>query len=374
VADNLSKTILIVTDFYKPHTSGIITSIDLYLKVLLKNNFKITILTGNHTGKLKEIEYLKNLKIIRAKILFKFSRGFFSLDLVKHYLIESKKHYYVNIQYPLVEIFPLVFFLKKKLIFNYHCLPVYNSFFLKFIKLYFYFFGMLSMFLSNKIIVFSNDYFESFFGHRLFNNKTIEIPPYINSSPKLNYKKINRSKLIIGYLGRLSEEKGLEVLIKSSFLLENKNFKHFIKIAGDLKDGRFNNYINKIKKITKKSNNIKFIGKILESKKINFFNSIDVLVLPSSNSMEAFGLVQLEAMSHGIPVIVSNLKGVRIPVMLTKNGYVFQNGDAYELANLLIKVFNNIKTFNKNTIKNSYLKHYNKEKFDKEYLSIFNKI
>ncbi len=107
------KKILIVTDYFKPHISGITTSIDLLVKSLIKNNFKITILTGNYSGKLKDIEYLENVKIIRTKVLFRFGRGFFSLDLIRCFISESKKNDYINIHYPLAEIFPLIF-LKKK--------------------------------------------------------------------------------------------------------------------------------------------------------------------------------------------------------------------------------------------------------------------
>ena len=75
------KKILIVTDFYKPHISGITTYIRSLTNVLTKNNYQITILTGKFSEELTDIEKGENLKIIRAKPLFKFSRGFYSFDL-----------------------------------------------------------------------------------------------------------------------------------------------------------------------------------------------------------------------------------------------------------------------------------------------------
>ena len=49
----------------------------------------------------------------------------------------------------------------------------------------------------------------------------------------------------------------------------------------------------------------------------SFYKSIDLLVLPSINQTEAFGMVQAEAIA-GTPVIAGNLPGVRIPIKLTK--------------------------------------------------------
>ena len=46
----------------------------------------------------------------------------------------------------------------------------------------------------------------------------------------------------------------------------------------------------------------------------SFYTCIDVLVVPSINSTEAFGLVQVEAMMMGVPVVASDLPGVRVPV------------------------------------------------------------
>ena len=376
LTENNKKKLLIVTDYYKPHISGITTSIDLLIKSLIKNNFQITILTGNYSGKLKDIEYLENIKIIRTKVLFKFDRGFFSFDLIKSFISESKKNDYINIHYPLAEIFPLIFFNKKKLIINYYCLPDYNSIFFKLIRLYFYIFGFISIIFSKKTVVFTNDYFESIFGHKNFKHKIIEIRPYVNDVSEIienKYEDVNKKKILnIGFLGRLSEEKGLTDLIKASFVLEKNGVRHSLKIAGNINDQRFESHIKKLLILSKESKSIKFIGEISENEKINFFNSLDVFVLPSINSFESFGLVQLEAMMYGIPVIVSDLSGVRMPVYYTNNGYTFKRGNYKELANCLINIKNSKNLFDKKQIQNKCMKYFNEKEFTNRYLSLFN--
>ena len=229
------------------------------------------------------------------------------------------------------------------------------------------------MLISKKVIVFTKDYFYSFLFHKLINKKIIEIFPFIESEPKkIIINNGNTNNIIrIGFLGRLSEEKGLEHLIQASILMKKNNTNHLIFIAGDLEDSRFKKNINKLLKISKKNKEIIFLGKLSDEKKNDFYNSIDVLVLPSLNSFEAFGLVQLEAMSHGKPVIVSDLRGVRIPIQYTGNGLLFRRGDVKELVKCIEYYYQNLKEIDNKHIQNSYIKYFNQENFKKLFLSIF---
>jgi glycosyltransferase involved in cell wall biosynthesis len=63
-------------------------------------------------------------------------------------------------------------------------------------------------------------------------------------------------------------------------------------------------------------------------------------VLPSLNSTESFGLVQVEGMLCGAPSIASALPGVRQPVTLTGMGEIVPIGDSVALAEAVIRVLN----------------------------------
>ena len=69
-----------------------------------------------------------------------------------------------------------------------------------------------------------------------------------------------------------------------------------------------------------------------------FFANLDVLVVPSLNSTESFGLVQVEGMLCGTPAIASALPGVRQPVRQTGMGEVVPVGDAGALADAILRV------------------------------------
>jgi glycosyltransferase involved in cell wall biosynthesis len=83
----------------------------------------------------------------------------------------------------------------------------------------------------------------------------------------------------------------------------------------------------------------KFLGNLNPSQLAAFYPNLDVLVVPSLNSTETFGLVQIEAMMNGIPSIASNLPGVRQPPQMTGMGEVVPIGDAKALAEAILRIF-----------------------------------
>jgi glycosyltransferase involved in cell wall biosynthesis len=82
----------------------------------------------------------------------------------------------------------------------------------------------------------------------------------------------------------------------------------------------------------------KFLGVLTPSQMAAFFPNLDVIVVPSLNSTESFGLVQVEAMLCGTPSIASDLPGVRQPVLQTGMGEIVPIGDGSALAEAIIRV------------------------------------
>lgn len=105
-------------------------------------------------------------------------------------------------------------------------------------------------------------------------------------------------------------------------------------------------YKDKILKLVEKhKEQIIFLGELPEEKMGSFYSLLDVLVLPSVNSTEAFGMVQVEAMMAGVPVVVSNLPGVRVPIEKTGMGLVVPVGDSGKLAGAIIEIIRNKKKY-----------------------------
>ena len=88
-----------------------------------------------------------------------------------------------------------------------------------------------------------------------------------------------------------------------------------------------------------KTGNWKFLGLLNPEEMAAFYPNLDMLTIPSLNSTEAFGLVQIEAMMNGKPSIASDLPGVRQPVIRHKMGKVIPIGDADALARSVIEIW-----------------------------------
>ena len=81
-----------------------------------------------------------------------------------------------------------------------------------------------------------------------------------------------------------------------------------------------------------------FLGELHGADLAAFYAACDCLTLPSVNSTESFGLVQVEAMLCGTPVVASALPGVRQPVPVTGMGEIAPIGEPAGLAAALGKV------------------------------------
>jgi glycosyltransferase involved in cell wall biosynthesis len=81
-----------------------------------------------------------------------------------------------------------------------------------------------------------------------------------------------------------------------------------------------------------------FLGNLNPQQMGVFFSACDLITVPSLNSTESFGLVQVEAMLCGTPSIASNLPGVRVPPQSTGMGEVTPIGDAAALAQAILRI------------------------------------
>lgn len=198
---------------------------------------------------------------------------------------------------------------------------------------------------ANKIIVTSWDYAQhSNIKDRLQAEpeKFAEIPCGVNHLLfKPRYKDKNllekyglHNKKIILFVGGLDKAhyfKGLNILIQAVNLMnDNDDFRVLIVGDGNLRDS-----YQSLADNFGLSNKIIFTGFVPDNLLPKFYNTADMLVLPSVDKSEAFGVVALEAMASGLPVITSDLPGVRSVVEKQKNGLLVKPGNVDNLVKMI---------------------------------------
>jgi len=333
--------ILFFSTYFYPYISGLTIYPWRILNHLSKKH-KITVLTFNHFQNSLKTENWK-LKIIRLPYLFRVSKGFISPRSISYFFSEAKNNDTVILNLPNFEGLSLAIFaklFKKRIITIYHCqVKMGNSFFSKIIV----FFLDCSVFIQcllSDVIVGHVDYINDRFVGKLFKNKVktsfppIEILPI--STQFINKLKRLKKKIWIGYVGRIAREKGIEYLVQSfnppagrAGRLDNVK----LVFAGPLDTVGESKYVNYIKALLSKQHiDCLFFSQLTPEQLGAFYKMIDVLILPSTNQTEAFGMTQPEAMLLGTPVVATNMPGMNIPIKLTKMGLLVEPKNPEQLS------------------------------------------
>ncbi|NCN64713.1 MAG: glycosyltransferase family 4 protein [Candidatus Altiarchaeum hamiconexum] len=187
----------------------------------------------------------------------------------------------------------------------------------------------------------------------------IDINLFKEDTRQRNFQK-DKNKLCIGYCGRIGIEKHLEDLI---FLA--KKFDGEILIAGE---GPAKKYYKQM--ANKISKNIKFLGRIPHEELPKFYSCLDFLVFPSV--VETQGLVALEAMACGTPVIGADAMALKETILAGKTGYLYKPGDVYELFTKLQNGYKNREILTKNCVDEA--RKHSVENTVKELRKIYEKI
>lgn len=145
-------------------------------------------------------------------------------------------------------------------------------------------------------------------------------------------KKGRCSLLFVGGLDEAHYFKGLSVLLKA---LTKCQSSLQLNIIGD---GNLRPQYEKQVLQLGLSKKVKFMGRVSEDELISQYQFSDILVLPSINSHEAFGLVLIEAMACGLPIIASDLPGVRSVFDHGAQGYLCPAGDIQALSEKIDKL------------------------------------
>lgn len=220
---------------------------------------------------------------------------------------------------------------------------------------------------ADAIIVTSPQLFEASVILQKYKSKVHTIPlsfdPKYSSVLSKKYP-VNRCFQLL-FVGKLRKYKGVEYLLKA---IENLDIK--LKIVGNGEELESLKALVEVLNIRKK---VTFVSNADDNQLVNFYKEADLFVLPSINEAEAFGVVQLEAMANGLPVLNTNLEsGVPFVSLHDYSGITVEPTDTKGLRDAIEKLIHNkelyelyssnalerVKTFSRQKMSDAYVEIY----------------
>jgi glycosyltransferase involved in cell wall biosynthesis len=204
--------------------------------------------------------------------------------------------------------------------------------------------------LADQIVTYTGDYADhsSYLSRYRSKLRTIlppvEVPPVgkgaVETFAEMHHTVERRP--VIGMAARFAAEKGVEVLLDALPGLLEKYPALQVLFAGQFENVMGEQtYANRLMPRIRELHRLghwTFLGNLKPLEMAAFYPSLDLLVVPSLNSTEAFGLVQIEAMLNGVPCVASALPGVRMPIQMHGMGRLATVGDSEDLARSMLEV------------------------------------
>ncbi len=339
--------ILIVTSYYVPHLSGLTLYVKSLADALTGNGHRVDILTNRHSVTLSPEEQITQIKIHRLHANFHIGKSPVSLSLIKKSISLLKGKDLVILNLPSLESVPVALLTKlyrKKLLVIHHCDPIVAGPFGGLFTLFATISNFWASLLANKIVSYTKDYASHSPVLSHFLHKVVYVLPPIHSYPPLRDKSQQIAKLVgqhkfkIGFAGRFAADKGIAYLLEAIPLMEKKIQDFVIVFAGPRHPVGETYYNSLSGLLTKYTDRLIFLDSIDPKDMGSFYSNIDVLVLPSVNRTESFGMVQVEALLSKVPLVSSNIPGVRQVIKITDGGVLVSPKSKEEIAAGIIKV------------------------------------
>ena len=377
--------ILTVLTYYRPHTSGLTIYAERLARAFERRGHQVTVMTTQYDPSLPREETKDGVKIIRVPIAARVSKGVIAptFGLVATKLVAAND--VVQMHLPQFDAPGVAFrgrLFGKPAVLTYHCdLLLPPGFFNRFVNTVVDFQNNMAGILSNHIVTYTQDYADnSPYLSRYASKLTPILPPVELPDPLpgavhafAEEHHVKERRPVIGMAARFAAEKGVEVLLDALPRILRNYPKAQVLFAGAYQyvmgEQAYSDRLMPRIREYEIAGHWTFLGNLDPVQMAAFYPNLDVLTVPSLNSTEAFGLVQIEAMMNGVPCVPSALPGVRQPVMMHRMGRVAKIGDSADLAEAVLDVLNEPGKFEGDV--EAIKKAYNPDSIAAEYEKLF---
>ncbi len=344
--------ILTALTYYRPHYSGLTIYAERLARALVGRGHSVTVLTSRYNRSLPRRERLDGLEVVRLNVGLHVSKGVVMPSMLYWAWKYARQSDVLHLHLPQLDAAYLAMvgrLLRKPVVLTYHCdlhLPEGPVHFAA--NQISHLANHFSARLANVIVTNTRDYAEnSAFLQRYLSKVQPVFPPAEVAPVTAAQRAAFRSKVsirpgqrIIGMAARLATEKGVEYLAQALPIVMEKHPTARVLFVGQ-HEHVFGEepYARRLAPlIASLGEHWGFLGTLDPAELSAFYHECEVTVLPSLNSTESFGMVQVESMLCGTPVVASDLPGVRQPVAISGMGCIVPPADASALAQAIITI------------------------------------
>ncbi len=337
--------------YYVPHRTGLTIYVQRIAEALARRGHEVTVLTARYSNLLPRDE-IAGVRVIRLWTPpIKISRGMVMPAYPWAFYALARQSDVISVHVPMLETALIAAEAKlagKPVVITHHgdlILP--DGLFNRFIK-----FTMFQLYkplaaYASRLIAYSHDYADHSYYLSPFRDKVSVIYPPVDM-PLPNPERAARLRAIwacnrgpiIGYAGRFVQEKRPDVLIRALDTINQTYPDARVVFAGEYNIRYESTWEMHYDLVQRYGDQLIFLGLHNDMQFMaDFYAACDVLVQPSDT--ECLGLVQVEAMLCGTPVVNTNIPGAREAVRVTGMGCTVPPGDPIALGRAVVEVIAN---------------------------------
>lgn len=348
--------ILQITPFFFPSIAGIENYVYNLSNNLSNNGHNITILTVNTEKVQKEEIISKNVSVYRCSLNFRYHKGLISIEFIKRILSANDYDiYHVHIPFPLgleiavvaskIHNIPLVVthhgeYTKGNVLYS-----LISSTYSKICR-------TISLKYVDWIVFLTQSYSESLKLNKKIRKKIKIIKTGVDTQrfsttndgatlrKKYGFTDKDKVVLFVGSLSLYNRYKGVDYLIRALHEVRSVNDNVKLVIVGR---GELVSELKELAKQLKLEKEVIFATSVSDEELPYYYALCDVFALPSISGPESFGIVLLEAMASGKPVIASDLPGVNDVVKDGITGYLMEPKNVKQLSQRILKIIKDVK-------------------------------
>ena len=331
--------VLVALTYYRPHISGLTLYAERQARALIGRGHQVTVLTSHYDRRLPRREVVDGIRIERVPVWARIGKGVVMPALGWRATRELLRHDAVLLHLPQLDAAGIALRARafgKPTALIYHCdlqLPagLHNRVAQRVVGLA----NAVAAVAAHHVVAYTDDFAAHSPLLRRHARKVVTALPPIADASTAGDRSPPRTP-VIGMATRFASEKGVAVLLDALPQVFSRTPNATVLFAGQVDDvwgeeALRSRLLPRVAAL-EAAGRWRFLGVLPPDAMPAFYRQLSVLVVPSLNSTESFGLVQIEAMLQGVPVVASDLPGVRQPVRMTGCGRVVPVGDAAALA------------------------------------------